>query len=401
MLRKPKKTTKTFRKTRRKLEKTRLFPSLLGACATIRGHGSPLRMACISDGQVYTSEQQFAPVFRHALDLAARFGIVPEKRSWREVLNDPQNGLTGIDILAVMFSFDTPRADILQIIDDILIPARQDGTAIILFDGDDDCSVLWPECLEISDLCVKKHAFRDRGTYQRKLTGKSNLTDYTARQFGISFAQDRIPTSGGLSAQNIAKIRVGWNIGLDDKILDMSRDFRPADHDRKDVDLLCRAWGDKSAWIHPMRLSAITVVENLGEDFRVLAPKAKVSQAVYDDELFRSRACVSPFGYGELCWRDFESVLAGALLVKPDMRHIETAPDIFIAGETYIPVSWDYSDLREAVTPYLMDERKRRRIVDQAYTRLTDAFGKEWFLSRFDSVVLQALRQSHPHMFRS
>ena len=39
-----------------------------------------------------------------------------------------------------------------------------------------------------------------------------------------------------------------------------------------------------------------------------------------------SRICISPFGYGEICWRDFEAILCGCLVVKPDMSHVETNP---------------------------------------------------------------------------
>ncbi len=50
---------------------------------------------------------------------------------------------------------------------------------------------------------------------------------------------------------------------------------------------------------------------------------------------------ISPFGFGEYCFRDFETLAAGAVLAKPDVSHIRTFPDILEAGHSYISLSWD------------------------------------------------------------
>ena len=31
---------------------------------------------------------------------------------------------------------------------------------------------------------------------------------------------------------------------------------------------------------------------------------------------------MSPFGFGEICYRDFEAMLNGACLIKPDVSHL-------------------------------------------------------------------------------
>ena len=42
----------------------------------------------------------------------------------------------------------------------------------------------------------------------------------------------------------------------------------------------------------------------------------------------------SPFGWGELGVRDYETFIFGAALVKPDMAHTETWPNLFVRGQT-------------------------------------------------------------------
>src|SRR5690606_36460709 len=63
---------------------------------------------------------------------------------------------------------------------------------------------------------------------------------------------------------------------------------------------------------------------------------------------------------------DFEAIQAGALLLKPDMSHVRTDPDIYLDGETYVSVAWDYKDLAEKVDFYSCNTEERNRIVDNA-----------------------------------
>jgi hypothetical protein len=68
-----------------------------------------------------------------------------------------------------------------------------------------------------------------------------------------------------------------------------------------------------------------------------------------------------------LCIRDFEAVRAGALLMKPDMDHIETWPDIFVKNESYASFSWDAGDLMSTADHFLNDEKKRKEIARNAF----------------------------------
>ena len=57
--------------------------------------------------------------------------------------------------------------------------------------------------------------------------------------------------------------------------------------------------------------------------------------------------CISPFGWGEIAYRDFEIFISGAALLKPSMSHMKTWPDIYVEGETFVSYSWDLSDIDE------------------------------------------------------
>lgn len=94
----------------------------------------------------------------------------------------------------------------------------------------------------------------------------------------------------------------------------------------------------------------------------------------YEAELKQVQAVLSPFGFGEVCFRDFEAILNGAVLVKPDMSHIETWPNIYIPDVTYVPVSWDGHDVVEKVESLLQDPKKIESIRLAAWKALKDAY---------------------------
>jgi len=74
--------------------------------------------------------------------------------------------------------------------------------------------------------------------------------------------------------------------------------------------------------------------------------KGRISLWKYTKELSKTIAMLSPFGWGEICYRDFEAILNKNLLVKPDMKHIETWPNIY-KDEYYFKLDWDSHNLLE------------------------------------------------------
>ena len=69
----------------------------------------------------------------------------------------------------------------------------------------------------------------------------------------------------------------------------------------------------------------------------------------YVNTLLNSKIVISPWGFGEMCYRDFEAMYCGCVLIKPDTSFVQTYPDIFINNKTYIPCKVDFSDLQEKV----------------------------------------------------
>lgn len=358
--------------------------------AMARSSPKPLRrVLIISDNQAHTSEQQFAPLIRHSLAIAARTGVIFTFMDLAEAKALPADRFAGWAAVGLKLGFKTPAQEATDIARQIFGAAKASGARAILFDGDDDPSILWPDVLDAADICIKKHVYDDLETYARTFVGKSNLTDYAHRTYGVSFADNIIPRSGGLTPQQIGKIVLGWNIAQDDKIYDLAADIPvQATQGPRDIDILCRASVAPGHWTYGMRHGAVEALSPMSGRYHIHAPTDRVPQAEYYGEMLRARLSVSPFGFGELCWRDFESILCGSLLVKPDMSHLKTWPDLFVPFETYIPVAWDYSDLEQRCASYLADEEARRRIASTARIRLTETLKAQAFTEKFERILV-------------
>ena len=67
--------------------------------------------------------------------------------------------------------------------------------------------------------------------------------------------------------------------------------------------------------------------------------------------------------------------MSGALLVKPSMEHLDIFPDIYKLGETYVPVSWNLSDLNETFDTILSNYNLYKQIASngqESYKRVID-----------------------------
>jgi Glycosyl transferases group 1 len=353
--------------------------------AGLDGAHETLRFLLVTDGGCNTSDFQYDPLRRESDSIRRRFGVVFRPMMLQEAMAMSPAALARFAVVGLKLDFKKTADEAQRIVESFRGKLDGSPTKLVYFDGDDDSCIQWPAVLRASDLYVKKHVFRDLADYGNSYLGKSNLTDYVSRQYGTSFESNLIPRSGVPEAEDLSRLHLGWNIALDDKIANLYQTLQKAPPVEKDNDIVCRATVPPSDWLFPLRDAVRKSLEPLDSRYRVLVPTHRVPQDQYYSEMRRSRICVSPLGYGEICWRDFETILCGCLMIKPEMGHIRTEPDVFIAGETYVPIRWDYGDLVEKCEYYLQHEDERRRIADRAFELLTDYYRSEKFLDNFAS----------------
>ena len=103
----------------------------------------------------------------------------------------------------------------------------------------------------------------------------------------------------------------------------------------------------------------------------------KVSLHEYFAELRNSQIGIGPFGVGEITLRDFEIIICGAVLVKPDISHMKTWPELFVDGRTCLTHKWDLSDFDQQLDRLLADRDLCAELVNNAQQVYRDAVSAE------------------------
>jgi len=224
------------------------------------------------------------------------------------------------------------------------------------------------------DFYLKKSLFRDREAFFRPFRGDTSLTEFYGDLYDI--AAD--PTDWQVPRNGLAKLRLSPNFFTAPRFLHAFATRQLPPWNDRPLDIQTRFGIRGLDWYQAMRQHALDQVRAISG--LTLSPPDRVDYRHYMAEMRQSKICLSPHGYGELCWRDVEAVLSGSVLIKPNMDHLETLPDIYQPGVTYLPVKWDFSDLEQVVRGALADEALCRSLTENAYRTIAEYVKKARFV---------------------
>jgi hypothetical protein len=240
---------------------------------------------------------------------------------------------------------------------------RSNVGRLIWFDASDSSGTTQFPVIPHVDVFVKKQVLKDKSYYAGNPNELKNVMVWSNP---LANQKTFIPCA----ESELNKIRVGWNIAYNDyrdfvvhyrlrKLLSHFINYKtypikftPPSTSRC-YDITFRGMVNYSSEaVGNQRNKVLEMFTSLPYK---LATGQPIKRSVYLNELKSSKISISPFGLGEVCYRDFETFISGSLLVKPSMDHLEMFPHLFIPNETYIPVAWDLSDLKETLTKVLDD----------------------------------------------
>ncbi len=243
------------------------------------------------------------------------------------------------------------------------------------------------------DVYAKKQLLRDRALYRADLAGGYIHTDFMVRR-GTKLADWHFGSH--LDEGVDGRVQLSWNLGVTREHYQTLR-RRVAPLRTRPVDVHCIlnvGRNGEDGWYTQHRRDFLDAAAGLGRDFAIdisgHEAGAGLSRRAFLRGMERAKLVVSPFGWGELCVRDFEALARGCLLVKPDVSHLVTVPDLFEAGETYIPVAWDGSDLAAVCRDYLARPEECQRIVDRARQRYLEFFESNGVVERVGHLLSAA-----------
>ncbi|MEM6867302.1 MAG: glycosyltransferase family 1 protein [Cyanobacteria bacterium P01_C01_bin.121] len=296
----------------------------------------------------------YAQEFRKQYDVEIRF--LPVEQALQQGIQDGLSSAT--HVLAQTWLTDpSDRHERLE----RLLARMPNGVTWGYMDSFANADIRWAKTFDSSTLYYKKSLFTDLSRFIEPTYGHTNLSDYYGKLYGV---RQKV-TNWHVPKSVLSKLRVAPNF-LTDPYLSAELQASTRLHmTKKDIDLHARLGGTNAqGWYGEMRRQSARAVDGL-VGLRI-AKGTGVSRKAFTQELQHSKACFSPFGYGELCWRDIEAIAAGAVLIKPDMSHLRTEPDLYRDGETYIACRWDFADLNDKVSEILIDKARREQIATTA-----------------------------------
>jgi hypothetical protein len=284
---------------------------------------------------------------------------------------------------------------------------------VAYFDIQDSTGTIQTAALDCVALYFKNQLLRDRSLYAQPYYGGRLYTDFYHRTAGVMDPvpqqSDRITDPG-----RRAKLRLSWNSAFAD--YGVGGILRRAAYARLNLPLLLRHPGGFTppralrpvdlGFRMTMSYTRPTVTYQRAEAARRLhlGREPRLSRPAFMRELARTKVVLSPFGWGEINLRDFEACIAGAALLKPDMSHLETWPDLY-QPDTYIAFRWDFTDLAEQAARAVSDDQWRISVAERAQGAYRNAVasdqGDERFCERFAALMRSVVEARQPGTSRA
>jgi len=362
------------------------------------------------------SQGSMYPFTHYADQLQTRFGIETTEIV-SDDLKEKIEAIKGFDGELILFSvpWDFGTEGVLDFV--IEASRHKKQAKLALFDYlDGNESRFWSVMPHI-DVYLKQYLHRDMEKYQRRFLGASEFVQYQVESGRVENSiQSEVWTNlfqSKLDRAQYSNVMLGWNFGLWQRMINLAEGHaarvlwakdridkrmmtlakQGSDYlcdqvsgEAKPIDVFCRATLYKG-WTKAHRTEVIQKLNELPKDYRVISSIKKVGFSEYYREMSRSKIFVSPSGWCEYTPKDYEAMYFRSLLIKPSVEHIDTHPDILFPNETYVPVKWDLSDLREKCQYYLEHTEERERIAENAHQAFVGYFEQNVFLDKMEEII--------------
>lgn len=305
---------------------------------------------------------------------------------FREIGVEFTNGDDFDFIFIGMQDFIFKNLSLQESIDTGLSNIEQYGDKAFLFDGQDSTSLLGSyEVLRDSNarLLFKNQLLKNREDYKKETP------------FNKIFFQGKSSLLKGydIPEENWNKIKLsGFNLG---SILPHYHQFQPTSLNK--VHDVCAIYQG----IHPPNTDHLAYnhtfyTEHRNIPWRILNKLTKYSS--YKDKLPKeqflrlmadSKVALSPFGMGEICFRDFELMQYGTLMIKPSMEHLQTVPNPYISGKTYLPVEHDWSNLEEVLKDAVENYYQYQELVENFREKFKSEYNFTNFVKYWYNILSQ------------
>jgi Glycosyl transferases group 1 len=287
------------------------------------------------------------------------------------------------DVVFVMVSWKEDADEVTHLFQRLF--QREGRPKLIFLDYYAPASSPFYGVLPFVDAYFKRQMYSEPSLNLNEYEGGNMFTDYVSKVMGIELNGWNF--SSVLDPQYLDKMVHGWNLGVTPhyrRMLKLSAAM-PLPWERRPFAINCRMGlpsGPRvtTEWYHLYRERWVEALAPLRNEFRCTGAQ-RIRLRYYFAEMLLSKIGVSPFGWGEVCYRDYEVISSGALLIKPLMSHLKTNPNIYVDGKTYVAAAWDSSNIADICRYYLAHPEEAKEIIHNGRKALSDYFEKDGFVN--------------------
>ena len=257
---------------------------------------------------------------------------------------------------------------------------RKNFTKIVYFDDSAATSIIFFCAFPYVDQYWKRACLRNKEDYKKKLYGGHIYSDFYYKKFDLTDEREFFINPVASKETQFNKLKLAWNIGVgiypinNNSVLDTYyHKFRKSLTGISIIsgaNFLCnfyekntkRVINELNHDVHlykkvlkiSSRFSDFNYRNSVGFQRKLAIEMTKndnfhlsgfLQKKDFTKEIFSVLGIFSPFGWGEVCYRDFEAIIAGAYLIKPNMSHIETWPNIY-EDDYYYSLDWNLSEIK-------------------------------------------------------
>lgn len=272
----------------------------------------------------------------------------------------------------VMMAFHHSTAWLCQTSQDVRISIIKEIKSrcnlLVWLDTADSTGTCMFDVLPYIDLYFKKQLLTDLNLYSStSYYGSRIFCDYYHKLLKIDDTEITKREYPLAETRDLCKLRLSWNVGLGDLYVSnlymylhpfsvKKPEFTSPDTDRQ-LDVQYRGSGYSPVAGYPRQRSKELLMEM--DNIEVCDVNHRIPKDEFVKEGKNAKCILSPFGWGEICGRDFEAITYGACMIKQDMSHCRTYPDIYQPMKTYVPLRWDFSDFKEKLSLAASEEYKQ------------------------------------------
>lgn len=261
------------------------------------------------------------------------------------------------DIIMMAFHHSTSEFCQMQLSErvDILKKIKAHCNFLVWLDTADSTGTCMFDVMPYVDLYFKKQLLKNTKDYCRDVYGSRTFCEYYHNLLNI---EDNTITNRyypHTEKKYLSKLRVAWNVGIGDlHATPLQMITRPhsvtkptfisPDEQRK-LDVQYRGSGYSPIAGYPRSESKKLLLEMTEISYPDVTKKIPKDEYILEGK--SAKSILSPFGWGEICGRDFEAFVYGGCMIKQSMDHCITYPDAYKSMKTYVPLEWDFSDFKE------------------------------------------------------